>query len=294
MLWAKHHGMSCYREQSNKLHLPAQLSSKGLQACLDTNGADVSAACCICDPKGQLPFQLIACCTNSEEKATTAWGVAIGVAGVLITGVTWLAITYSYRTQKRMVVTEVMRNLKVADIASAEQSAQAAAAQQEAHISNIPREAAVVQDRNLQRTRSVPSTSSSSSRPVLSPTQSSSVQSSRSDSDAVQNPLLLALGFPHATETLRRTEANMHVGAPSKEMKAVARQITVRCLRRWDGVLGIRASSDGLGRRSGIWKDKFDGVHYAVLLLAMNRLNETISNAVQEPSELQPKRLANS
>ena len=70
-------------------------------------------------------------------------------------------------------------------------------------------------------------------------------------------------------------------------MKTVAKQITVRCLRRWDGFLGIRASSDGLGRRSGIWRDKFDGVHYAVLLLAMGRLNETLSIAGQEPSESQ-------
>ena len=80
----------------------------------------------------------------------------------------------------------------------------------------------------------------------------------------------------------------MHLDAtsgPSKEMRTVAKQITVRCLRRWDGFLGIRASSDGLGRRSGIWRDKFDGVHYAVLLLAMHRLKETLSIAAQEPGE---------
>lgn len=66
--------------------------------------------------------------------------------------------------------------------------------------------------------------------------------------------------------------------SPSVEMKDVARQITERCLRRWDGILGIRAGSDSLGRRSGIWRDKFDSVRYAVLLLAMRKLNEALTS----------------
>ena len=82
------------------------------------------------------------------------------------------------------------------------------------------------------------------------------------------------------------------MAGPSAEMKAVAKRITVRCLRRWDGFLGIRASSDGVGRRAGIWKDKFDGVHYAVLLLAMSRLNETLKSAAMKPSKLQPAKHA--
>jgi len=65
----------------------------------------------------------------------------------------------------------------------------------------------------------------------------------------------------------------------------VAKQITIRCLRRWDGLLGIRAGSDGLGRRSGIWRDKFDGVRYGVLLLAMRKLNVDLLNSSTQPSE---------
>ena len=199
--------------------------------------------------------------------------------------------------EKHMVVTEVMKNLKVAHVASEAQSAQAAATQQETPISNIPLAAPVVQSRNVQRIRSAPSRgalslhgsrSMRSSRHMLPSTQSSSLQSFTSD--AVQNPLLRALGLPYATASFQRTNSNMHLdtmSGPSKEMQTVAKQITVRCLRRWDGFLGIRASSDGLGRRSGIWRDKFDGVHYAVLLLAMSRLNETLSIAAQEPSESQ-------
>ena len=230
---------------------------------------------------------------NSEEKAKTIWGVIVGVLGASITGFGWLAITYSYRMEKQMVVREVAKNLKVADVASAAQSAQVAAAQQETPVSNIPLAAPVVQSRNLQRVCSAPSrgglslqSSRSSSRHMLPSTQSPSIQSSHSD--AVQNPLLRVLGLSYATDSFQRTNSNMHfdtTSGPSKEMKIVAKQITVRCLRRWDGLLGIRASSDGLGRRSGIWRDKFDGVHYAVLLLAMNRLNETLNIAAQEPGE---------
>ena len=72
----------------------------------------------------------------------------------------------------------------------------------------------------------------------------------------------------------------------SKEMKSVAKQITVRCLRRWDGILGIQAGKDGLGRRFGIWRDKFDGVRYAVLLLAMRKLNQDLIQLDPQPSEL--------
>ncbi len=72
---------------------------------------------------------------------------------------------------------------------------------------------------------------------------------------------------------------------PTKEMRSVAKQITIRCLRRWDGLFAFRAGSDGLGRRSGIWRDKFDGVRYGVLLLAMRKLNVDLLNSSTQPSE---------
>ena len=200
-----------------------------------------------------------------------------------------------------MVVAEVVKNVQVADIASATQSAQALVPEQEPPISNRPLATPDAQSRSLQRIRSAPSrgahilqsdgslqNSRSSSRQLLSPTLSPSMQST--DSDAVQNPLLLLPGLSHSTAASQRTDRHMHSDdmlAASKEMKSVARQITVRCLRRWDGFLGIRASSDGTGRPSGIWRDKFDGVHYAVLLLAMRKLNKALNDAAQEPSESQ-------
>ena len=254
-------------------------------------------------------YQLTDPCVTSVDKADMVWGVVGGVLGACVTFFTWLAVTYSYRMDKRMVIREVLRNLKVADIASAlhqhqldEQSAQATAQQQAALMRNSPLAAATLQSRSLQTIPSSPirgglsmQCSSSSSRPMLSPTQSLSAQSFRSDSDVVQNPLLHALGLSCvAAPCYKPDNGNMHVDTtlgPTQAMKNVAKQITVRCLRRWDGFLGIRASADGLGRGSGIWRDKFDGVHYAVLLLAMNRLNETMSYAVGEPSELQLKHI---
>jgi len=103
----------------------------------------------------------------------------------------------------------------------------------------------------------------------------------------VHNPLL-APGTMHiAPGHMASDRGGMHDARldPTSEMKSVARQITVRCLRRWDGLLGIRAGSDGLGRRSGIWRDKFDGVRYGVLLLAMHKLNADLLSSSTQPSE---------
>ena len=175
------------------------------------------------------------------------------------------------------MVTEVVKHLMVADIASAAVPAQAATSQQGTFMSDPP--LAVVQTRNLQSLNSGPSRQLLSAQSLL--TQSS-------DLDAIQNPLLRLPGLSHATAMLQQPGSTVHdepMGVPSNEMKAVAKQITVRCLRRWDGFLGIRARSDGVGRRSGIWKDKFDGVHYAVLLLAMRKLNETLNSATPDSSE---------
>ena len=195
-----------------------------------------------------------------------------------------------------MVITEVVKNLKVADVASDTQSAVANAPQQAAD-STAPVLLPSAQRRSLQRIGSAPSrgeqslqraVNSQSSRPKhsLLPPHHTSMQSV--GSDAVRNPLLLLSDQSRsATSTLRRSESNMQDAmlGPSKEMKSVAKQITVRCLRRWDGILGIRAGKDGLGRRFGIWRDKFDGVRYAVLLLAMRKLNQDLIQLDPQPSE---------
>ena len=58
-----------------------------------------------------------------------------------------------------------------------------------------------------------------------------------------------------------------------QEVRKIAAEITVRCLRRWDSFLAIRAGKDSLGRQAGIWKDKFESVRSAALLLAFRMVN---------------------
>jgi len=104
----------------------------------------------------------------------------------------------------------------------------------------------------------------------------------------VQNPLLSSGSRHNALAQHQPSDRDiMHDSflGPTKEMRSVAKQITIRCLRRWDGLFAFRAGSDGLGRRSGIWRDKFDGVRYGVLLLAMRKLNVDLLNSSTQPSE---------
>ena len=56
-------------------------------------------------------------------------------------------------------------------------------------------------------------------------------------------------------------------------VRKVAAEVTARCLRRWDSFLAIRAGKDSLGRQAGIWKDKFESVRGAALLLAFRMVN---------------------
>ena len=59
-------------------------------------------------------------------------------------------------------------------------------------------------------------------------------------------------------------------------VQQTARQIVVRSLRRWDAFLGFRASRDGLGTPLSVWRPKFEGVRFAVLLLAIRKLNKQL------------------
>ncbi len=215
---------------------------------------------------------------------------------------TWLALTYSYRMDKQMVVTEVVRNVKIADIASdgpslavdttALRPVTAPTASVDSNLFMSTMQAG--QSRNVQRINSAPSSARWGTQPaanmqstqLASPSRQSLLQSA--PSDVVQNPLLLPGIMQNAPAQPLQADRDVmrdSMLGPSKEMQSVAKQITVRCLRRWDGLLGIRAGSDGLGRQSGIWRDKFDGVRYAVLLLAMRKLNEEMTSNLDHPGK---------
>ena len=239
---------------------------------------------------------------GAETKFKQAWGIAAGVVAACVPAVTWLALTYSYRADKQMVITQVVKNVKSADIGSNSPAQVDTTALRQSLVprasveNNLFMRGMLAQAGHgsaLLRVLSAPSStrqnlqsaSSTQSRQTSSTDRQSSMHSVTSD--LVQNPLL-SRGTRHTASASEPDLSRDFMLGSTKEMQSVARQITVRCLRRWDGFLGIRAGSDGLGRRSGIWRDKFDGVHYSVLLLAMHKLNETLTASSAQPSELLP------
>ncbi len=201
---------------------------------------------------------------------------------------------------KCMVVTEVVKNVRPADISSRSPPQPIGSAvvrpirvpQGDSNLLMGARQAG--QSRSMQRINSAPSSARRSNQPTggFAPSRQLSTASDQASfppvqSDMVHNPLLDPGTMHIAPGHVASDRGGMHNARldPSSEMKSVARQITVRCLWRWDGLLGIRAGSDGLGRRSGIWRDKFDGVRYGVLLLAMRKLNADLLSSSTQPSE---------
>lgn len=101
-----------------------------------------------------MPYQLRKCPVHSGETFKEVWGAVGGVLAAGVTFFAWFAVTYSYRMDKHTVVSEVVKNLKVSDIAWATQASES---QQETPINNMPLRASVVPSRDLQRTLSAPS-----------------------------------------------------------------------------------------------------------------------------------------
>ena len=68
-----------------------------------------------------------------------------------------------------------------------------------------------------------------------------------------------------------------------QEVKQVAADIAAWCLRRWDGILGMMAGTDSGGAKAGIWRQDYDGVRCAVLVLAMRKKNSDMLASVESP-----------
>ena len=199
-----------------------------------------------------------------------------------------------------MVVTEVVKNVRPADISSRSPPQPIDSAvvrpirvpQGDSNLLMGARQAG--QSRSMQRINSAPSSARRSNQPTggFAPSRQLSTASDQASfpqqwvvqSDMVHNPLLDPGTMHIAPGHVASDRGGMHNARldPTSELKSVARQITVRCLWRWDGLLGIRAGSDGLGRRSGIWRD-MEG--YGVLLLAMRKLNADLLSSSTQPSE---------
>lgn len=167
------------------------------------------------------------------------------VVGPSIAIATWFVLTWYYRSEKKIIADEVIRRLRIADICKADSA-----------VAAKPAEAI-------------------SAAQHMNATQSRGFNPEDSANERYINADMVRSGSFTSAVSATSDEKALN-GALTPEMKKVARQITQRCLRRWDGLLGIRASSDSLGNRAGIWRDRFDTVRCAVLLLAFKNLNEAL------------------
>ncbi len=79
------------------------------------------------------------------------------------------------------------------------------------------------------------------------------------------------------------TLASQASEVPSTEMRRAAMQIAQQCLRCWDGTLEICPGTDTGGAKAGIWRQKFDGVRCAALLLAFHKLNRNLQRQSGRP-----------
>ena len=93
--------------------------------------------------------------------------------------------------------------------------------------------------------------------------------------------------YPHQDDalTLHLNPSAPPVTDATPAMQSVAKQMTQRCLRKWDCILAFKPSTDSLGNRQGIWRDKFLGVRASVMLLALNRLNTNLQASAMVPCD---------
>jgi len=93
----------------------------------------------------------------------------------------------------------------------------------------------------------------------------------------LDHPTSTAMG-PEAFDEEEDHDDPASMAEPAEDITRAAREITLRCLQRWDGFPGLRPSTDSLGRKSGIWRDKFESVRYASLLLAFHKFNVSLAS----------------
>ena len=168
---------------------------------------------------------------NDSNNSGSAWGTALGVAAPCLGVMVWLAVTYTYRTEKHALVAGVLHRLTPIDIAD----------------------------------EPPPSIKESTKE---NPSQPRRVERDDSVSDLI---------VPAHREA-----------APTPSMLKVAKEMTHRCLRRWDSVLALRASTDSQGMGQGIWRARYEGVRASVMLLAIHNLNRRLQETAVVPHDGEP------
>ena len=182
--------------------------------------------------------------------------MAAGIVSPVLATLVWLILFNSYRQEKKVLVKQLVLQLKAPDICSMTTPP--------APVANTQQTDAFI---NPVLLASAGSVSNSGQLLLDGPSSSSSMVFGTGSSRRA------ASGDPFMYDP----DDPIMMAEPAENIQRVARQITQRCLQRWDGFMGFRASTDSLGRQSGIWRERFDGVRCASLLLAFRRLNSSLA-----------------
>ena len=188
--------------------------------------------------------------TVGTKKVWSAVGAVLGIASPLVGVLLWLLLFNSYRLEKQMLVKQVVKHLRAPDICN-----------MTAGTSYPIYQAAIPPTPNPLMLTSANSTSSSGQLLLEGPPSAG----------------LAGMSTGRSVSYMYDPDDPIMLAEPAGGVQKVAREITLRCLQRWDGFMGFRASRDSLGGKSGIWRERFDGVRFATLLLAFRRLNESLA-----------------
>ena len=181
--------------------------------------------------------------------AKKVWSIGATIAGIcssLLAIAVWVLLFNSYRLEKKMLIKQVVKHLQASDICNIAGGSAAA----------VPTPNPIMTTAN----------SISSSGHLLLDVPSSGIV-----------PGLTMRRSAPADPFFYDPDDGIIPSEPAKDIQQVAKEITLRCLQRWDGFMGFRASTDSLGRQSGIWRERFDGVRFASLLLAFRKLNAALA-----------------
>ncbi|DBA85897.1 TPA: hypothetical protein ACH3X1_005442 [Trebouxia sp. C0004] len=200
----------------------------------------------------------------------------------------WASITFSHREEKQMVPSGVVRHVTVADMTDNNTTLITSTSQPSPPLMATPFALPAVK---------LPFDSASSPQSDASG-QVELTEVSRRDSVPVSDtasslgraasvPLLgqsaseaQAVGLLDAARNPEPDNSPKQADYLPKEVKKIAKDITACCLRRWDGFLAVRAGTDSLGRKKRVWKDKFESVRCAVMLLAFRSGNMVLQRQV--------------
>ena len=194
----------------------------------------------------------------------SAVGAILGIASPLIAILVFVLLFNSYRLEKKMLVKQVMKTMRAPDICVSSAGVTSPTINPLSFASSTSFDASGHTNPVLLASAS---SMSNSGQLLLGEIPSSGIVPGRESQSRGIFGDSSVYGSRYPTTAGAET---------AEEVQRVGKEIIMRCLQRWDGFMGFRASTDSLGRQSGIWREKFDGVRVASLLLALRKLNASL------------------